>query len=187
MMTGRKAFVLFLSFILILSLLFPLVSCSGKPAGTETDPISPSGTETSSEPTQSEPDTAEPSSEGGSEEAVTEEALLSSGFPLLKIEIDESKGTIADMNQDPEHETRCYGGVRIDIPNGYSSEYENKIYAKASSQTYVLDYIRGRGNSTWNAPKKPYKIKLGKKADLFGMGSDKTGRFLRITMTARCS
>ena len=31
-MTGRKAFVLFLSFILILSLLFPLVSCSGKPA-----------------------------------------------------------------------------------------------------------------------------------------------------------
>jgi hypothetical protein len=87
MMTGRKAFVLFLSFILIFSFLFPLVSCSGKQAGTETDPISPSGTEASSEPTHSEPDTAEPSSEGGSEEAVTEEALLSSGFPLLRIEI----------------------------------------------------------------------------------------------------
>ena len=32
-MTGRKPFVLFLSFILILSLIFPLVSCSGNPAG----------------------------------------------------------------------------------------------------------------------------------------------------------
>ncbi len=33
--------------------------------------------------------------------------------------------------------------------------------------------IRGRGNSTWGYPKKPYKIKLNKKADLFGMGANK--------------
>lgn len=34
--------------------------------------------------------------------------------------------------------------------------------------------IRGRGNATWAMyPKKPYKIKLDKKADLFGMGSNK--------------
>lgn len=33
--------------------------------------------------------------------------------------------------------------------------------------------IRGRGNSSWEAPKKPYRIKLDKKADLFGMGANK--------------
>ena len=33
--------------------------------------------------------------------------------------------------------------------------------------------IRGRGNSTWAMPKKPYKIKLDKKSDLFGMGKNK--------------
>ncbi len=36
-----------------------------------------------------------------------------------------------------------------------------------------LDYIKGRGNSTWNGAKKPYNIKLAKKADLFGMGKAK--------------
>ncbi len=33
--------------------------------------------------------------------------------------------------------------------------------------------IKGRGNSTWLADKKPYKIKLDSKADLFGMGKNK--------------
>ncbi len=37
----------------------------------------------------------------------------------------------------------------------------------------ALDYIKGRGNSTWNGAKKPYNIKLAKKADLFGMGKAK--------------
>lgn len=33
--------------------------------------------------------------------------------------------------------------------------------------------IRGRGNFTWTLPKKPYKIKLDKKARLFDMSTDK--------------
>lgn len=33
--------------------------------------------------------------------------------------------------------------------------------------------IRGRGNSTWGMPKKPYKIKLESKASLLGMPADK--------------
>ncbi len=36
-----------------------------------------------------------------------------------------------------------------------------------------LDYIKGRGNSTWGLDKKPYNIKLEKKANLFGMGKSK--------------
>ena len=35
--------------------------------------------------------------------------------------------------------------------------------------TKVSCGIRGRGNSTWNMPKKPYRIKLDKKANLFGL------------------
>lgn len=34
--------------------------------------------------------------------------------------------------------------------------------------------IRGRGNSTWTFPKKPYKIKLDKKAPLLGMAAEKS-------------
>ena len=37
-----------------------------------------------------------------------------------------------------------------------------------------LDYIKGRGNSTWNHEKKPYNIKLESKADLFEMGKHKS-------------
>ena len=37
----------------------------------------------------------------------------------------------------------------------------------------ALDYIKGRGNSTWELNKKPYNIKLAKKTDLFGMGKAK--------------
>lgn len=33
--------------------------------------------------------------------------------------------------------------------------------------------VKGRGNSTWGLPKKPYKVKLDKKADMFGFGRNK--------------
>ena len=36
-----------------------------------------------------------------------------------------------------------------------------------------LDYIKGRGNSTWAMTKKPYNIKFADKIDLFGMGKAK--------------
>ena len=38
--------------------------------------------------------------------------------------------------------------------------------------------IRGRGNSTWAHPKKPYQLKLDSKRSLFGMPSDKKWLFL---------
>ena len=39
--------------------------------------------------------------------------------------------------------------------------------------TEVTAGIRGRGNSTWHMPKKPYKLKFDSKVDLFGNGSAK--------------
>ncbi len=49
------------------------------------------------------------------------------------------------------------------------------INADASESEYngVLEYIKGRGNSTWEMEKKPYNLKLDKKADIFGMGKSK--------------
>lgn len=39
--------------------------------------------------------------------------------------------------------------------------------------TNLTGQIRGRGNSTWAFPKKPYKIKLSSKSSVMGMPSDK--------------
>ena len=56
------------------------------------------------------------------------------------LNLDESMGTIADMNADPDHETECFGEINFDEDlNGYIS-------------------IKGRGNSTWTKEKKPYNI-----------------------------
>ena len=37
-----------------------------------------------------------------------------------------------------------------------------------------LTNVKGRGNSTWNAPKKPYAVKFDKKKDLLGLPEDKS-------------
>ncbi len=76
----------------------------------------------------------------------------------------------------------------LGIPKLYITTKDNqpikskKDYLKASFKIEQSDAkiiyegkgkIRGRGNSTWGMPKKPYKIKLDKKAKLFGMKSEK--------------
>lgn len=62
--------------------------------------------------------------------------------------------------------------------------HADKSHKEAASLTIVadgetvmedaeLDYIKGRGNSTWAMIKKPYNIKFADKTDLFGMGKAK--------------
>jgi len=96
--------------------------------------------------------------------------FMKSDIPMVSLDIDESQGTIGEMNGDTSHNTECYGTMSVDIPAGYQSEYSDKVYKPG---TYKLDYIRGRGNSTWYADKRPYKIKLEKSTDFFGMGKNK--------------
>ena len=43
--------------------------------------------------------------------------------------------------------------------------------------------IRGRGNSTWGHPKKPYQLKFDEKTEMLGMPEDKNGSFWRNTLT----
>ena len=94
------------------------------------------------------------------------------GIPVMYLNIDESKGTIDAMNNSPDHSANCYGSVDIKSPTGYKSEYTGE---KCQDLTGLkLEYIRGRGNSTWLwGKKKPYKLKFEKGVDLFGMGKNK--------------
>lgn len=96
--------------------------------------------------------------------------FMQNSIPVVSFDIDESQGIVEAMNGDPDHDTECYGTMTIKIPENYKSEYTSEVL---KTKTYELDYIRGRGNSTWMQDKKPYKIKLNKKADLLGMGSNK--------------
>ena len=58
-------------------------------------------------------------------------------------------------------------------------EYKSgALFVQSNEQTSSVEYngaikIRGRGNTSWSWLKKSYRIKLDKKADLFGMGKNK--------------
>ena len=106
------------------------------------------------------------------------------GIPLVIIRIDESDTSIADMNNSEDHSVRCTGTVEIKVPEGYVSEYGDNALPEGE---ITLNYIRGRGNYTWNPgpdAKKPYKIKFEEKQDLFGMGADKEWALLANTEDA---
>lgn len=65
--------------------------------------------------------------------------------------------------------------VQADLKIVGNSQFsnENNLYDSIDGEDAPIE-IRGRGNVTWTwGPKKPYKIKLGTKKDLFGMGKNK--------------
>ena len=101
-------------------------------------------------------------------------SMPDNGIPVVSVTIDESRGTIDAMNSDKDHKTKCYGTVSIDVPEveggfHYSDAPDTEIKAIPEQEME----IRGRGNTTWTADKKPYKIKLNEKADIFGLGKNK--------------
>ncbi len=94
------------------------------------------------------------------------------GIPVVYIDIDESQGTIEEMIKSVNHDFYCYGTIRIEVPKGF--HYADFPVLACESIGPLSMNIRGRGNSSWKqASKKPYKIKLDKKADLFGLGTNK--------------
>ena len=104
--------------------------------------------------------------------------FVQNSLPVIYFNLNERMGTIAAMNADPTHEKSCYGDMTVQVPDSYRSEYTSKIL---STKTYSMTKekggkIHGRGHSTWyykKATKKPYKLHLDEKADLFGMGESK--------------
>ncbi len=94
------------------------------------------------------------------------------GIPVVYINIDETQGTVQDMIESPNHSVYCYGTISISVPDGFHySDFPDSV---CESVTDLSMSIRGRGNSTWQkSMKKPFKIKLDKKADIFGLGENK--------------
>ena len=106
------------------------------------------------------------------DEDVRDQVPLS--IPRVVLNINEGKAGIDAMNADEDHNTSCTGTMDVIVPEGFS-------YVDAASDTPLesqtglkLDYIRGRGNSTWDHDgKRPYKVKLDKKTSVLGMEKNK--------------
>ena len=102
-----------------------------------------------------------------------EAETVDNGIPVVYINIDESQGTIARMYDSVDHNVYCYGTISISVPeNFHYSDFADKILKSVDGLQMSM---RGRGNSTWSAytEKKPFKIKLDKKADILGLGENK--------------
>lgn len=97
--------------------------------------------------------------------------IADNGIPVINLVIDPAEYQ-AVINSD-DHSYRAENcSLQITAPDKWESEYgsgDTSIFSK----DLALDYIRGRGNSTWIEEKKPFKFKLSNKTDLFGMGSNK--------------
>ena len=92
-------------------------------------------------------------------------------IPVMYFNIDESEGSIDAMNASENHDAECYGNVTLQVPAGYKGEFSSKELS--TQENMELDYVRGRGNSTWGMDKKPYKVKFLYKQNLLGMGKSK--------------
>lgn len=101
-----------------------------------------------------------------------EAAFTPADMPVVYIQIDGGQAETEKMNTSEDHSYRCSGTVDIAVPEGYGARFGERG-SQESVQGLRLQYIRGRGNGTWNMAKLPYKIKLAEKQDLFGMGEGK--------------
>ena len=89
------------------------------------------------------------------EGALYEDSVYFSKLPVIYIDTDDGRSITSKST---------YKSGSMFIQNNTES-------AKAEYNGVIQ--IKGRGNTSWSMPKKPYRIKLDKKADLFGMGSNK--------------
>lgn len=78
-----------------------------------------------------------------------------SGFPIISIDTNDNQPILSKEEYLP-----CSVAI--------SNTKDEYMFSGVSGK------IRGRGNSTWDAPKKPYKLKLNESYDLFGNGEAKT-------------
>ena len=134
----------------------------------QTTAPNPSTTAAASEKPSQEPSTAEsvtaedtsPAAEPSTpaETVAPEPASLASyGLPILSIQTENNR-KIASKD------------VYINATMNLTPDEDNSV----DIASYAGDIqIKGRGNSTWMAAKKPYKIKLSKKTDLLNSGKNK--------------
>ena len=90
--------------------------------------------------------------------------------PVVYVEVDNSDGRadIADMNASEDHSVRCTGTVSIDASGTEAGFPLSDPDISCSSFDEMQMEIKGRGNTSWGARKKPYKIRLDSKKALLG-------------------
>lgn len=93
---------------------------------------------------------------------------LNSGIPTVYLTINGGEESIEALHSSKENE--AYGTIFIDVPENYTSEYTIVSQGDYSGN---LEYIRCRGQSSFAADKKSYKVEFADKIDLFGMGESK--------------
>ena len=95
----------------------------------------------------------------------------------LAIMISANVGSMYLVSEDPINEGRPF----VDGSPDHSAKAKGTMLYVLPDGTVVyngeLTQIKGRGNTTWAASdKKPYQIKLDKKADLLGLGDDEKAK-----------
>ncbi len=99
------------------------------------------------------------------------EVTVDNGIPVVYVTVNGSEADIDAMHKSEDHSVSCSGTVSIDVPDGF--HYADMPDSPCEDLPERAMTIKGRGNSTWGTVKKPYKLKLDKKADLFGLGANK--------------
>ena len=95
-------------------------------------------------------------------------------LPTVYLHINGGMDEFNKVNSSKDHSYKASGSMDIVIPEGFTG-YADTDAEITGIQGADIEYIRDRGNSTWTPgdEKKPYKIKLAKKTDIFGMGKSK--------------
>ncbi len=100
----------------------------------------------------------------------TAPAFVNTGLPIIEIITNNDVGTgYIDTHKDEEQAA----WVRIHVGDEIIEPAIDKTEGKNCS-------IKGRGNTTWNWAKKPYKLKLEKKEKLLGLGSKKSKHWVLL-------
>ena len=84
-------------------------------------------------------------------------SMLISPLPVVYIEVDDRAEIVS----------------KTKTLNAYMRIQGNSLYNDPATLYDGTTEIKGRGNTTWSSSKKPYKLKLDSKTNLFGMGKNK--------------
>lgn len=97
--------------------------------------------------------------EDGPEQGEEDKPVITKEYQIPVIYIDtDGKAPVKDKDNYVD------GTIKVSDPKAYFSE---------TTEFEARMKIKGRGNSTWGMPKKPYKIKLDDKAGILGIAKDK--------------
>ena len=99
--------------------------------------------------------------------------LVDTGLPVVEIWTKGTDGQPVGVGTiDSDKSKEYHARVRIINANGEIIDPESDSDPEEDSDPETNCTIKGRGNSTWNWDKKPYKLKLEKKTSLLELGAN---------------